>query len=441
MLTCLHNVPKDTELTIGIDNAALIYAIEQCTYQTFWKDIDEHDHEALLEQIIMTLHKRTAKTTIVKVKAHQGQTLNEQADALAKAGTTEEAQTPPIQIPHSALQKLEMQVQPWDKDTEQIKDMQAAIREATTTHKDSRVYGMILSSPTITQQIKDKKVGRNIKAECMISSNLPRQVVRDQIMWATARTPCAAWTARWQQKGDNNAAATACPLCKDPLENVAHIQTSCKTLHNAITKAHDTCWYHIWTVMLPELQEMGYETYFETKLGAIPNFPYVLSEEMQPRKPDATLVYRVSKPTKRTRTSTNTNNTLNARKTGKVIFLDFARTTGNTQQRLTTARERKYDRQYKELVDQLNGQGMKDWSTHCYILNASYAAAIDISYWTDTLLTIGIKKTTINRVFRTAMTQLCITYSDIIQTRKVALASEPADAVRPHSQNEAGVSL
>ena len=134
-----------------------------------------------------------------------------------------------------------------------------------------------------------------------------------------------------------------------------------------------------------------------------PNFPYNLTDETQPRKPDATLICRAITRTKRPKTSGNANCTSEQRKEGKVIFLDFARTTGNTQQRLTTARQQKYDRQYKDIVDQLNSQDIDNWNTCCYILNASYAAAIDVEYWTNTLSSIGIQRDTIHRVLKTAM--------------------------------------
>ena len=201
----------------------------------------------------MTLHQRTAKTTIVKVKAHRGQSLNEQADMLAKAGTTDEAAAPPIELPLPTACNQEIQVQNWNDESKPPWDIQIAIREATKQYKNARLGQLKKHSPMITQRTTGDRVGRDIKAECMLSSNMPRNVVKDQIMWTAVRTPCSAWTARWKGKQDNNTAITACPLCAYKLENVAHIQTSCEVLHDAITKAHDTCWYHIWTTMCNRL--------------------------------------------------------------------------------------------------------------------------------------------------------------------------------------------
>ena len=159
-------------------------------------------------------------------------------------------------------------------------------------YQEERLKLTLIHAPKATQQTNDPTVGRDIKAECMLTPSMPRKVVRDQIHWMSMRTPCAAWRAIWNREHNSEERKAPCALCPETWENVEHIQTSCKALHGAITKAHDTCWYNIWEALIPELQKLGYEAFFETPLDRVPNFPYTLIEELRPRKPDATLIYR-----------------------------------------------------------------------------------------------------------------------------------------------------
>ena len=61
--TCINSVPIDIPVTIGIDNAALIYDLERCTFETFWKTMEGHEHAEMLTQLVQNINKRTASTT------------------------------------------------------------------------------------------------------------------------------------------------------------------------------------------------------------------------------------------------------------------------------------------------------------------------------------------------------------------------------------------
>ena len=443
--TCINSLPIDTPVTIGIDNAALIYDLERCTFETFWKTIEGHEHADMLTQLIVNINKRKARTLLVKVKAHRGQPLNEQADALAKKGTEEGAPDDPSTLAFYAQRKDIIQIEKWinPDGKEKPLDISKAITEITKKAKDKRLLDTADDAPKTIAKVNNIAVGTHIKAKCMSNPRMSRKAVRAQLQWAARKTPCAAWRATW-----GTDLSTTCPLCGDPLENVVHIQLHCPKLQDAITKAHDTCWRHIWARMVETLQTLGYDTYFETELQDIPEFPFNI-QGIERRRPDAILVQRktthrmthltnnIDRPTKRQRTD-NTNR--------KIIFLDFARTAGNTVDRLKDNRERKYQKQYNELINTLQAQKVNEWTVEAYILNGSYAAAIDIVYWKTILSSLDIGQPTIEKVIETAVFQLCEVYWEVEKTRQGALMTQSnkntslqnPNAVRPCSQSMAG---
>jgi hypothetical protein len=199
--------------------------------------------------------------------------------------------------------------------------------------------------------------------------------------------------------------------------------------------------------MVEALQVLGYDTYFETELQDIPDFPYT-TQGFERRRPDATLIQRqttqnminlsndLTRPTKRQKID-NTNR--------KVIFLDFARTAGNTVDRLKENRDNKYQNQYRDLINSLTAQEIHNWTVEAHILNGSYAAAVDMIYWRTVLSSLGLSQPTIDKVIETAIFQLCEVYWDVEKTRLVALrtpidktSSHERIAVRPSSKGLAG---
>jgi ribonuclease HI len=431
--TCINSVPIDIPVTIGIDNAALIYDLERCTFETFWKTMEGHEHAEMLTQLVQNINKRTASTKLVKIKAHRGQPLNEQADALAKKGTEEGAPDDPSTLAFYAQCKETIQIDKWDnhEGNEQPLTISKAIIEVTKKAKEKRILDTADDAPKTTVKVNNKTIGTHIKAKCMLNPKMSRNAVRAQIQWVTRKTPCAAWRATWGRD-----LSTTCPLCGDPLENVVHIQLHCPRLQDAKTKAHNTCWRHIWARMVEALQALGYDTYFETELQDIPDFPYNI-QGLERRRPDATLIQRrntqsminlrnnLTGPTKRQKID-NTNR--------KVIFLDFARTAGNTVDRLKENRDNKYQNQYKELINALTAQEIDNWTVEAHILNGSYAAAVDIIYWKTILSSLGLSQPTIDKVIETAVFQLCEVYWDVEKTRLVALRT-PADKTSSHERN------
>ena len=420
LLTCVLDVEKHVPLTIGIDNSSILYATARSSYQTFWKELEKHDHREMLQEIILALHARTAPTTLVKVKAHAGQTLNEEADRLAIEGTADSAPAYPHEKIFSAQAADTLQVEKWVDDPADAKtySMKEAIHLVAQTHIAARRPRMLSSAPTITKDLGDVRVGRSIKAAYLAKSSTPPEVVRDQILWHTRRTPCAAWMRHWSCKKDRS---TLCRLCQKADENVVHLQCICTELHEIHVKAHNDCWKEVWSTMVRDLQRLGYEVYFETPLNEIPNFPFDLTGHTHTdgkqvpdrnRRPDAVLI-------KRTRSKQDAQTTPF---TPKVVFLDFARTSGNTEERLEEQRRLKEEKQYKSLLSNLRTHKQTlpgGWSLDLLILNVSYSAAIDLQRWHSQLSTLGLGHIVREKVILAAVKQSLLSYSEIERTRKV----------------------
>ena len=306
------------------------------SYQTYWKELETHEHREMLTDIVLALQARTAPTTLVKVKAHVGQILNEEADRLADKGTSSEAPNYPYDRIYSVHEADKLKVEKWVDDAQDSRTytMQEAISIVTQAHIKTRRPRMLKCSPLITASLGDVAVGRALKAEYLAKTTTPPDVIRDQILWHARRTPCAAWMKSWSNKAQ---ASIICRLCHRADENVAHLQCTCTELHEMHVKAHNDCWKAVWETMVKELLRLGYEVYFETPLGQIPEVPFdttgytETAEKRVPdahRRPDAVLIKR-----NRSRHEAETTPF-----TPRVVFLDFARTSGNTEERLEEQR-------------------------------------------------------------------------------------------------------
>jgi hypothetical protein len=202
LLTCVRDVGQHVPLTIGIDNSSIIYATARSSYQTYWKELEKHEHREMLTDIVLALQARTAPTTLVKVKAHVGQILNEEADRLADKGTSSEAPNYPYDRIYSAHEADKLKVEKWVDDAQDTRTytMREAISIVTQEHIKARRPRMLKCSPLITASLGDVAVGRTLKAEYLAKTTTPPDVIRDQILWHAHRTPCAAWMKSWNNK-------------------------------------------------------------------------------------------------------------------------------------------------------------------------------------------------------------------------------------------------
>ena len=422
LLTCVRDVGQHVPLTIGIDNSSIIYATARSSYQTYWKELEKHEHREMLTDIVLALQARTAPTTLVKVKAHVGQILNEEADRLADKGTSSEAPNYPYDRIYSVHEADKLKVEKCVDDTQDTRTytMREAISIVTQEHIKARRPRMLKCSPLITASLGDVAVGRALKAEYLAKTTTPPDVVRDQILWHAHRTPCAAWMKSWNKKAQ---ASIICRLCHMADENVAHLQCTCTELHEMHVKAHNDCWRAVWETMVKELQRLGYEVYFETPLGQIPDFPFdttgytETAQKRVPdahRKPDAVLIKR-----KRNRNEAETTPF-----TPRVVFLDFARTSGNTEARLEEQRRLKEEKQYTSLLHNLRTKDTTfagNWSLDLLILNVSYSAAIDLQYWGTNLRLLGLGHKGSEKAIKAAIRQSLLSYSEIERTRKARI--------------------
>jgi hypothetical protein len=422
LLTCVRDVGRQVPLTIGIDNSSIIYATARSSYQTYWKELEKHEHREMLTDIVLALQARTAPTTLVKVKAHVGQPLNEEADRLADKGTSSEAPSYPHDRIYTVCEADKLKVEKWVDDAQDSKSysMREAITLVTQAHMLARRPLMLKCSPLITASLGDVTVGRALKAAYLARATTPPEVIRDQILWHAHRTPCAAWMKAWGNKAQ---ASTICRLCQLAEENVAHLQCTCTELHELHVKAHNDCWKAVWGKMVKELQRLGYEVYFETPLGEIPDFPFDTTGHTETtqkrvpdahRQPDAVLIKR-----QRSRNDAETTPF-----TPRVVFLDFARTSGNTQARLEEQRRIKEEKQYTSLLHNLRNKGTTfagKWSLDLLILNVSYSAAIDLQYWDTNLRLLGLGQVGREKAINAAIRQSLLSYSEIERTRKARI--------------------
>lgn len=90
--TALDVTDRAKDLTVLTDSANIMFALQHCSRNDWWRDFDNHKDRDMLERLATKLAARTAQTTFVKVKAHASVPLNDRADELAgMAGRDEEA--------------------------------------------------------------------------------------------------------------------------------------------------------------------------------------------------------------------------------------------------------------------------------------------------------------------------------------------------------------
>lgn len=114
-------------------------------------------------------------------------------------------------------------------------------------------------------------VSRDIKAEIMRFKQLTTRQTRIKLRWAGFRNLCNLRTAKWRGLTEE---AQICPMCRNRVRNVSHIQTYCTHLHDACIKAHNDCCAgrpngpSFWNKVYAEQRQ--YETSKQTYLYKIP---------------------------------------------------------------------------------------------------------------------------------------------------------------------------
>ena len=86
----LNCLPPDQQVTILTDSANMMFLLESGCRHTLFKDRTRHPHEQMIDTCCKFLSRRLAPTHFVKIQAHQGHWLNEQADLLSAKGRDSE---------------------------------------------------------------------------------------------------------------------------------------------------------------------------------------------------------------------------------------------------------------------------------------------------------------------------------------------------------------
>jgi hypothetical protein len=203
----LMHFPQNEPLAIATDCAVMMYFIQSITRDTFWKTFYEHRFEKLLVGVAKALHKREAPTIFIKVKAHQGQELNEGADRMANKATVE-ADTDAVEYgSNSRYQAAEVRIsetQQGNKDP--TLPTRVLVREVLPRLKTAQIERHGQPDNWTATQIRQRHIGNSLRATALTKTGthgLTDRTVRHIMQAMGHQFPSNSWLHKMQTE-DNS---------------------------------------------------------------------------------------------------------------------------------------------------------------------------------------------------------------------------------------------
>jgi hypothetical protein len=370
-----------------------MFMIQLTLSPSFWKDFSRHRLAAVYAPLIRALQARGAATTIVKVQAHAGQRLNTIADRLAQQGS--ESELPPTySYEDGKNHTIDVRTK---GEVEAILPVSHSIVQTLlrTSLDATRLAEQQKSSRATTDRINKPGLGRIYLTKAFLNT---RDTVGRRLLQCWLGTlPTQQWlhTVRL-------ATSPHCLLCKHPVETVAHIQSSCANLHNAITKAHDDVWAATWQA-IGEVLDPRWHRLYETTLKDSP-LAIIPGPEGGNRRPDG-IIYSTIK---------------DAHPARHYLILDFTRCSGTSIDNLHEARMRKEDK-YREVIKCLQAQNPGD-TISFWGLPISYNGTLDERHWRTFLSSMDVTEKHQTKILQKVVLATAEAFSFVIDVRKQALS-------------------
>jgi ribonuclease HI len=399
--TALDETDDATPLTILTDSANIMFALQHCSRNDWWRDFDSHKDRDMLERLASKIARRTASTTFVKVKAHASVPLNERADELAgKAGQDDGAAKEGYRtLPPLAYYQQADPNETWferedrDRDGEEIttrvggKEIAKIMENKRNAHlcKTSTRAGLRLSQPGMGRRhfaagLWDRKKGAGLRDT----------TIKRTLQVLTNTYPTQSLLCKMGVEDTDE-----CPFCHNGRETLFHWQSECTQFSNARTQVHDEVWKAAWNYITAALSaEEGWTTFRETTIRETP-LKYA-SPTTGLRKPDGILY---------------------CPKQDKWILLDLTRGRAANVTDFERARRLK-EEDYKDLIADLRSQGQE---VKFFALPVSYDAAIDVKQWTEALGVVLEKgKGRMDRLLEICSRQLMLGIDTMVEARNLA---------------------
>lgn len=375
----------------------MIFDLYRCRFTTHWKDLHDHPHVHMLTHIIKAIDKRTAQTTLVKVKAHVGQLLNEEADQLAGLGCTQE-HTPhePFYSTRTPAMTVSLWPEPLKDKEPEILPLRKIIPHICNKDRTELLANRLTATPDapVLLKITAPGVGRDFLARIIRGDKLDAQQSRRMIQYMTCRIPTNSYLSHFTNQHPD------CDLCKQARETICHLQCLCPKLEEARCKVHNDGFNVVWSHINKHMPKGKWEGAREKSIQNIPNL--IIPPIHARRRPDAYL-YK--------------NNTL--------LMLDYTRGHGRTKQDLDTRREEK-EQQYKDMLLDLKNKN-PTWTIELIVLHVSYGAAIDIEHWNtqiEKILDPETNSKTLDSLIEQVIIQTSTSFSEMIDIRNIAVANQ-----------------
>lgn len=386
----LTAVPQTVPLTIASDCAVLLYLIEGMTRATFWRPLDYHRYAGILQPIIEALENRQATTTFIKVKAHRGQLLNEQADYMAVQGTLQPKDLAFACDRNPGFRK-------WDV---KVTDTTAQDKETALVYLTD-IFHIVQSAhleawkgdpkhqTTVTyQRLTASGIGHAWRAKVLAhvtTPSLPDSTIRQVVQHMAGQFPSNSWLWRIGKR-DN----PQCELCPSQLHGtVGHIQCDCIALADARTKAHNNIWDSVWNTLLKQSSKQGWQGYKETPIHKT---KWKVSPDAERLQPDG-ILYREEEGAT------------------QILILDLARCRGYDTLAFEATADRK-TLKYAPLAQQL--QTAIPAQVQVLALPVGHAGNISEAHWTTLAGALRLTPKGKDRLYQTATTSAIQAFSFMI---------------------------
>jgi ribonuclease HI len=398
--TALDETEVDTPLTIMTDSANIMFALQHCSRNDWWRDFDNHRDREMLERLATKLATRTARTTFVKVKAHASVPLNDRADELAGyAGNDDIAPEGFRTLPALAYQQQADPNETWfetevkDKEDKVI-TVRVGDKEVSKILEDKRNAHLLKKSTRAGSRLSQPNMGRKHFGAALWGKKAGEDL-RDTTIKRTLQVLTNTYPTQSLLHKMGIEKSDRCPFCPNASETLFHWQSECPQFSNARTQVHDEVWKAAWNYITAALsQDKGWIHFREKTIGETPLL--FDNAESGKRKPNG-IIYC---PTQ-----------------AKWMLFDLTRGRAAGPQDFLNSRLTK-EENYKDLVEDLRAQGQE---VEFYALPVSYDAAIDVPSWEAAMKPIFESSgAVLNRLLEICSRQLILGIDTMVEARNLA---------------------
>ena len=245
----LEDCPGEEDLNIITDSLSSMRLLKSMQRQDFPLQLYRHTVRQLLLHVTKLINKRAESgraTRFIKVRAHRGEPLNEEADALAAAAAESDPARPLAmdQDPEAVYFLYREAWVEWDARVREDLVQRAAKRCVTRILRPKRGRTEVEASPpmlpiTAAWMLRPNQ-GRSTLGQVLGEMRI--STAKKQVLQSIAGAfPGNAVLHKWRI-----VSSPACTLCGHPAETQSHIQCLCPALKEARIRAHHNIAKRLW---------------------------------------------------------------------------------------------------------------------------------------------------------------------------------------------------